>query len=271
MKAFFTEDDPRGINLYVFLSSMFVTMLVLTNMVGTKLFVFLGDTLPDGLFGTPFVLTSGIITYPVTFLVTDVVSELWGKQKADRMVLYGFIASLLMLAVLSIVTALPPAPVWQVPEEFAGAFAQTYQIESESGVKADSRAAQTAFQFTFDAPGLLLFASMTAYLFAQLLDNYLFHFWKRLTKGKHLWLRNNGSTLFSQLADTIIVNGIFLTFYWKMPWFQEAGAAEQTVTVIQVILTTYVVKLSIALIDTPLVYAAVFAIKRWYRLEEDNH
>ena len=195
---------------------MFVTMLVLTNMVGTKLFVLFPDNA-----SLSIVLTSGIVTYPFTFWLTDIVSETYGKRKADLMVVYGFVASMLMLLILQIVQALPPADIWRIPAEYAGSFAQELQLTDRDGqiVGATSAAAQTAFTFTFDAPGLLLFASMLAYLAAQLTDNFMFHFWRRVTGGRHLWLRNNGSTAVSQLLDTIIVNSIFLTFYWKMPYF----------------------------------------------------
>lgn len=248
-------------NLYVFLSSMFVTMLVLTNMIGTKLFV-----LMPSVEELSIVLTSGIVTYPFTFWLTDIVSETYGKRKADLMVVYGFVASMLMLLILQIVQFLPPAEIWRVPAEYANVFAEEYHILGKDGALkgATSAAAQTAFTFTFDAPGLLLFASMLAYLAAQLTDNFMFHFWKRLTKGRHLWLRNNGSTAVSQLLDTFIVNSIFLTFYWKMPYF--SATEDQPVTVVQVILTTYLVKLSMALIDTPFIYAGIAFIKKAFGL-----
>ncbi|MCB1137722.1 MAG: queuosine precursor transporter [Leptospiraceae bacterium] len=244
-------------NLYVFFSSMFVTLLVLTNMIGTKLFI-----LFPGIEELSVVLTSGIITYPFTFWLTDIVSETYGKRKADLMVIYGFVGSMLMLLVLQIVQYLPPAESWKIPAEYAPQFAKELQIIGKDGsIKgATSTAAQTAFTFTFDAPGLLLFASMLAYMVAQLSDNYLFHFWRRLTRGKHLWLRNNGSTAISQLLDTIIVNSIFLTFYWKMPFF--VPDEENPVTVVQVIVSTYLVKLAMALADTPLIYAGIAFIKK---------
>ncbi|MEQ8351277.1 MAG: queuosine precursor transporter [Leptospiraceae bacterium] len=248
-------------NLYVFLSSMFVTMLVLTNMLGTKLFILFPNYDPLSV-----VLTSGIVTYPFTFWLTDIVSETFGKRKADLMVVYGFVASMLMLLILQIVQSLPPAEIWRIPPEFAETFADEFHLIGRDGqlLGASSTAAQTAFTFTFDAPGLLLFASMLAYLAAQLTDNYMFHFWRRLTKGKHLWLRNNGSTAVSQLLDTIIVNSIFLTFYWKMPYL--VPTEDQPVTVVQVIMTTYLVKLALALLDTPLIYGGIIFIKKAFGL-----
>ena len=111
---------------------------------------------------------------------------------------------------------------------------------------------QEAMLASFAAPGLLLFASMLAYLVAQFLDVAAYHFWRRVTKGKYLWLRNNGSTAISQLVDTVLVNGIFLTWAFGMP------PAE----VIKVIVAVYLVKLILALIDTPLIYVGVWLAKR---------
>lgn len=236
-------------------------MLVLTNMLGTKLFILFPNYDPLSV-----VLTSGIVTYPFTFWLTDIVSETFGKRKADLMVVYGFVASMLMLLILQIVQSLPPAEIWRIPPEFAETFADEFHLIGRDGqlLGASSTAAQTAFTFTFDAPGLLLFASMLAYLAAQLTDNYMFHFWRRLTKGKHLWLRNNGSTAVSQLLDTIIVNSIFLTFYWKLPYL--VPTEDQPVTVVQVIMTTYLVKLALALLDTPLIYGGIIFIKKAFGL-----
>ncbi len=254
---------------YFFLATLFVSLLILTNVVGTKLFALSVDapvigpllSFVDGLLQsildqppqTHLTLTAGLITYPLTFLITDIVSEVWGRKRADVMVMLGFAASLLMLGVIQVARALPPSVVWSVPESFAHVIAPEYQVTLDSGaVIGDHIAAQAAYQFTFDAPGVLLFASMTAYLVAQLIDNRLFHFWRRLTKGKALWFRNNMSTGLSQLIDTAIVNGIFLHFYWKM----------EAKPIVAVIISVYVVKFVLALFDTPLCYLGVAIFKR---------
>jgi uncharacterized PurR-regulated membrane protein YhhQ (DUF165 family) len=257
---------------YFVLATFFVAMLLLTNIIGTKLFAvsldtpFIGPFIgwvswlsralfpgqPEG----PITLTAGIITYPVTFLVTDVVSEIYGRKRADRMVLLGFCASLLMLGVLSIARALPASAVWSVPAAFADVFRPDLIHVGADGVRfAGPEAAQAAYQFTFDAPGTLLLASMSAYLAAQLVDNRLFHFWRRLTRGKALWFRNNMSTVLSQLVDTIIVNVIFLHFYWKMDW-SSIGA---------IIVATYIIKAAMALLDTPACYLGVWWVGKTAR------
>lgn len=258
---------------YVLLATLFVAMLMLTNVIGLKLFAlptdlpvlgwllaFVGElnqTLFDQQAGAAtLTLTAGLITYPITFLCTDIVSEVYGRKRADRMVLLGFACSLMMLGVIWVARELTPADIWNVPDRWAHVFRpDLLSDDGQGGRAAGPQAAQAAFGFAFDAPGTLLFASMTAYLAAQLVDNRLFHFWRRLTSGRHLWFRNNMSTGLSQLVDTIIVNGLFLSLYWKLEW--NAIAA--------IILNVYVVKFLLALLDTPLCYLGVFGTRRLVR------
>ena len=264
MSSLRSEFSPSE-KVYVFFSCFFVGVLILTNIIGTKLFTL---TVPSfiqerGIWGPSLVLTSGIITYPFTFLLTDLVSETWGKRRADLMVLIGFLTSLLMLAIISLAKALPPADIWQISAKHADFFHPQHYIHSPSGeiLGVNAQAAQAAFTFSFEAPGLLLLASMLAYLSAQLLDNHLFHFWKGLCRGRHLWLRNNASTWVSQLIDTTIVNGIFLYFYWQMPWFETS--AQKPVSILQVILSSYACKVLIACCDTPLIYLGSWTLRRF--------
>ncbi len=222
---------PLYERIYLFCAATFVTLLVLTNIVGIKLFAAPHD--PVG-----FALTTGIITYPLTFLFTDVVSEIYGQKRADFMVLLGFLMSMLMLLIVQIAVAVPPHPYW-VPPDGAGFY------ESLD-------AYQHAFESVFSLQGILLFGSMLAYAVAQLADNRLYHFWKRYTEGRHLWLRNNGSTMVSQLLDTAIVNSIL--FY--------GGFGLEFWTGVQIMATIYVYKVCIALLDTPLIYLGVYLVKR---------
>ena len=227
---------------YAFCAALFVVVLVLTNVIGTKLFVLFQDGGP-GLFfdGKPWTLTSGILTYPITFLLTDLVSEIWGRKRANFMVISGFVMSLLMLGILQVAVALPPSPIWS-----QGAFE-------------DGAAMQGAFAATFANPAILLFASMLAYLVAQLFDVRLYHFWWKVTGGKHMWVRNNGSTMISQLVDTTIVNGIFLRYGLKMEW----GAIGE------IIVAVYLCKVVLAWMDTPLIYVARIAMERFLGIEHD--
>ena len=230
------ESWPKAEKIYVGLCSLFVVVLVLTNIVGVKLFILPWMTDGDG---NAITLTTGIITYPLTFLITDTVSEIYGRKRADFMVWLGFALSMVMLAVVALSVGLPGSEVW-INKDLG------YQTVPEM---------QRAFESVFTLPGTLVLGSMSAYLCAQLLDNRLFHFWKGVTKGKHLWLRNNGSTVLSQLVDTIVVNSIFLGWGMGVPW----------PVVWQIIWAIYICKIMLALVDTPLVYLAVGTIRRYLR------
>ena len=121
----------------------------------------------------------GLLPYPVTFLVTDIISEIFGRKKANRVVTAGLISSAFMLLIVTVADFVPMAP-W-------------------SPVSSD------VFSKVFGLSAAAVGASMFAYLVAQYIDIRVFHFWKKLTKGKHLWLRNNASTIFSQFIDTFTV------------------------------------------------------------------
>ncbi len=225
------EQDPYSTyeRVYLVLAAAFVVVLVLTNIIGIKLF--------RAPFNPEFALTTGILTYPLTFLITDVVSEVYGKKRADFMVVLGFAMSALMLALVQIAIHVPPHPYWVPPQSPFYDTVEDYQH---------------AFRSVFALNGVLVFGSMTAYLCAQLTDNWLYHFWKRLTQGKHLWLRNNGSTWISQLVDTAVVNSIlfFIGFGMDVP------------TAVRIMVTIYLYKLALAVLDTPLIYLGVALVRR---------
>lgn len=215
----------------------FVVVLVLTNVIGVKLFLAFPESLPGGIFGEAITLTAGLVTYPVTFLLTDVVCEVYGRRRANLMVITGFVMSLIMLILVQITLALPGSPVWATASPY-------YETVDQM---------QRAFESVFTLPGMLVFGSMTAYLAAQLLDVKLFHFWKQVTQGRHLWLRNNASTMTSQLVDTVIVNSIFLGLGLGVPW----------PVVGKIIVASYLFKLLIALADTPFIYLGVWVVRRY--------
>ena len=213
--------------VYVFLAMVFVTLLVLTNIIGQKLFIWFDYT-----------LTAGLITYPLTFLVTDIVSEIYGKRRADRMVFMGFAMTLLMLVIVQISIVLPPSPFW------------VSTIATDLG---DGAAMQNAWLGSFGVGWWLVTGSMCAYMVAQLTDNYLFHFWRRVTNGKHLWLRNNGSTMVSQLLDTFIVNSFL--FYGAFKWELMQG--------LEVMAVIYLFKIAIAAADTPFCYLGIWGTRKF--------
>ena len=205
------------------LAVLFVGSLVIANIITFKLF---SVPLPGrlNLFGQDAViLAAGIIPYPVTFLVTDLISELYGKKRADAVVWGGFIVSMYILVVLRIGSWVPAVGTdIRTPEEI-----------------------QALYDGVFGQSSRAIIASMIAYLVAQLLDVRIFHFWKRLTEGRHLWLRNNGSTMLSQLMDSALVVSILF-------WGQLPGDM-----IVQIIIASYLFKLLIAAIDTPFFYLGV--------------
>ena len=205
--------------VFLVLSGFFVASLILAN---ATVFKFIDIPLPFVGLAT---ISVGVLPYPITFLCTDLISELYGKKRADSVVLIGFLVSLYMLAMLQIGGALPVS-----------------RLQDES--------IQGHFAAVFGQSTRAIFASMAAYLLAQLVDVRLYHFWRRLTGDRHLWLRNNASTMLSQLIDTTAV--VVILFYGVWEWAQ-IGA---------VILASYVYKLLVAAADTPLMYAGTWLFRR---------
>ncbi|TNE27900.1 MAG: VUT family protein, partial [Bacteroidetes bacterium] len=165
----------RAQGLYLLLAALFISALITCNIIANK-FIALD------LLGKTFVISVGVLPYPITFLITDILSEVYGRKRTNHVVLAGFVVSLFVLFILWLGHIFPA-------------------IES-SPVK------DSAYNTVFQNSGRVMMASMAAYLSAQLVDVRLFHFWKKTTKGKHLWIRNNFSTIFSQLIDTTLVVGI---------------------------------------------------------------
>ncbi len=212
-----TRPPGRRGTLFLALTGIFLGSLVIANVLVFKLWSFFGIT-----------LIAGIIPYPVTFLATDLLSEIFGQKWASRVVWAGFITSFWVLIVILAAGAVPAVP---IGDRTVADIDYLYQSVFGMSVRA-------------------IFASMIAYLAAQLVDVKLFHFWRRLTKGKHLWLRNNGSTIFSQLLDTVLV--VSILFAGKLP----------TRDLLALIGGSYLFKLVIALLDTPLFYLGVWFCRK---------
>lgn len=237
-------DHKRDI-LFLSLVGIFITSLVLGNIVGTTKFVtifsfqmpgWLQDITPslvrDGSLYTMSVPV-GLLAYPFTFLVTDMISELFGRKKAQLVVWIGFFLNMYMLLLMSVGH-------W---------FPNTYGVSG--GVN--------LFEGVYDFVMANTISSMIAYLIAQSVDVRLFHFWKRLTKGKYLWIRNNGSTMFSQLVDSSTILSILYL----------SGNLGDNITTVGalgiLIINSYLFKFFFALFDTPLIYISV-----WFFQEYDE-
>ncbi len=210
--------------LYLILAGIFIASLITSNLIFQKFFTWS----PFGWY--TFEISAGILSYPITFLVTDLISEMYGKKRADVVVWSGFVASIFVIIVVLIADAVPNT-VW-------------------------SPVNNATFHRVFGLFGPAVFASMVAYLTAQFIDIRIFHFWKRLTKGKHLWLRNNGSTIISQFVDTVAVL-FLLCVTGVVEWVRFPGLLENG----------FLFKIIVALCDTPLFYLGVWLLKK--RVHED--
>ena len=201
---------------YIVLSGIFIASLVTCNLIANKFVsVDLGFKV--------FIVSAGILPYPLTFLVTDLISELYGQKKANLVVFSGFVASMFVLLFL-----------W---------------LGGQFNAIPSSIVGDAIYDSVFQNAWRLIAASMIAYLFAQFIDVKIFHFWKRLTNGKHLWLRNNGSTIASQLVDTTLVIMILFVGVWD---------SDQ---IISAIIDGWLFKMFMAFIDTPIIYGIIHLLK----------
>ena len=273
---------------YLILAGIFIASLVTCNLIANKFVtVDLGFKV--------FIVSAGILPYPLTFLVTDLISELYGQKKANQVVFSGFIASLFVLLFLWL-GAQPDAlnrmeiktnsdnkidlklienlsKVDFLKLESTDQNTAIFDIKShaemndeevmrsiEPSLKSLDKETYTinfiqspinnsTYNLVFQNAWRVIAASMIAYLFAQFIDVRIFHFWKKLTKGKHLWLRNNGSTIASQLVDTTLVVSILFVGVWNSDQIFRA------------IIDGWLFKMLMALIDTPIIYGIIHLLK----------
>ena len=202
--------------LYIVLVGIFIASLVTCNLIANKFVtVDLGFKV--------FIVSAGILPYPLTFLVTDLISEIYGQKRANLVVFSGFIASMFVLLFL-----------W---------------LGGQFNAIPSSIIGDETYNNVFQNAWRIIAASMIAYLFAQFVDVRIFHFWKKLTDGKHLWLRNNGSTVASQLIDTTLVVCILFLGVWN---------GDQ---IFQAIIDGWLFKMLMAFVDTPIIYGIVYLLK----------
>ena len=186
-----------GQNLQMLLG-IFVVSLIVANIVSAKIVSFWGLVIP-----------AAIVAYPLTFLITDVIGEIWGKEMANRAVKIGFICQLISLVLIGLSILLPVAPFADNQAQFVGIMKSSFRVVA---------------------------ASLVAYLLSQSWDVWLFHKLKEKCNGKHKWLRNNASTLTSQMIDTAIF--ITIAFWGVVP------------NILVMILSQYLIKAVYALLDT---------------------
>jgi len=215
--------------IYLYLAALFITSLVVSNLIFQKFFYwypFEGDIFGSRLFE----LSVGILPYPLTFLITDLISEVYGKKAANQVVTAGIFASFFSMGILLMADFVPA-------------------MES-------SPVDDATFTKVFSLSPLAVLASMIAYLLAQFVDIRIYHFWKKLTGGRMLWLRNNFSTFASQFLDTFSVV-LLLTLFGIFPWDLFAG----------LVLSGFIFKIIVAALDTPLLYLFVWLFRKKFDLK----
>lgn len=200
----------RDTHILIGFGSVYASLLVAANAAGAKI-IAVGS----------LAASATVFVYALTFLVTDIVSEVYGKKAAKKLVIYGFVSVILAVLIYQLAIIAPPAPFFQN---------------------------QSAYESVFGLTWRLLIGGLVAYLISQFLDIRIFHYVRKKTKTRHLWLRNILSTIVSQFVDTIIF--ITIAFYGV---FENLWA---------LILGQYLIKLFIALLDTPFAYLGVSIARR---------
>ena len=210
----------RKHNLYLWLNALFITFLLMAELTGNKLF---------NVFGLTFTL--GVIPFPVTFIITDVLNEFYGKTSVKHTTLLGMVMILLAYGIIVIDLQIPALP--------------------------DSPIDDASFERVFANSGLVIMGSIVAYLVGQFIDIHIFHFIRMQTKGKYIWLRATGSTVISQLIDSFIV--IFIAL----------GPYKSFLELLKIGFNNFGYKMLIAVALTPLIYLSHGLVVRY--LGEEAH
>ncbi|MBK7405947.1 MAG: queuosine precursor transporter [Phycisphaerales bacterium] len=247
----------RREGVFLVLAGLFLGTLAMLNILGITRFITLFKLDFDGnpaTAATVFAVAVGVLPYPLTFLCTDFISELYGRKRSSLLVWIGFVLNLWVMFILWAGGAMPggeahdPAT-GKIVLDAAGRLPVFYEVR----------------RLAFGAVA----ASMIAYLAAQFVDVYVFHFWKDLTKNKHLWLRNNGSTLVSQMVDTVSV--ILITQYYNHALPPPPEGRSLTRHLLLFIGTSYAFKAIAALLDTIPFYIGAHHLTRYLRLPPPTH
>lgn len=252
-----TQDNSKYSNrrewVFLLLAGIFLGSISLLNVLGISRFIDLSFQL--GNINIPFTFAVGVIAYPITFLCTDFISEIYGKKRANTLVWVGLILNVWIIFIIWLGGKLPNTthllpttglPEFPTPENYTTSDWAFFRIR----------------QLSFGA----VTASMAAYLAAQFVDVHIFHYLKKRTKGKHLWIRNNLSTLSSQLVDSIAV--ILITHYFAhaLPINQGEPLLNQLLIFI---LSTYIFKMVTAIIDTIPFYFGTKFLRKFLNVENE--
>ena len=187
--------NENNINGFIMLFAMFIGAAAIAGLHGAKL-IGIG----------PFIFDGGLITFALTFLCTDIVSEVYGKRYAKRLIFGGFIAIIVGLIFTKIALTLPGAADWELASEYTTIFGMGSRVS---------------------------FALLATYITSQLTDITVFAWIRRKTGKKFLWLRNNGSTMIAGLVDAVVFTTVaFLGVYEILPIIASAYVARIVISII---------------------------------------
>lgn len=209
--------DIRHEKAFIVLLSVFAGSITIASVLASKIICIFGLFVP-----------AGILAYSITFVCTDVISEVWGKARAENAVFGGFAALAAVFALVQMSLLWPKAPFWRDAE---------------------------AFQTILGSTSRIIVASFIAYLVSQYHDVWAFHFWRSKTRTRHLWLRNNLSTVVSQFLDSLVF--IVIAFYGVIP-------------VWPLIFGQWIIKCAIAVLDTPVIYLMVWLLRRSHPFDDST-
>ncbi|UCD04538.1 MAG: queuosine precursor transporter [Candidatus Woesearchaeota archaeon] len=199
---------------FLLITTTFLASLITSLIAAPKIGLFIG--IP---------VTAATVSWCLTFPMTDVICEVWGRKKAGKVVFLGFLSLILVTVLITIIRFIPAAPFYTENEAFNSIFSITPRI---------------------------LIAGWIAYILSQTHDVFAFSLFKKLTKDKYLWLRNNLSTIVSQFIDSVSFTTI--AFLGKYPF----------ANILQIVFGVYIMKIIIAICDTPFVYLLVRWVKnKW--------
>jgi uncharacterized integral membrane protein (TIGR00697 family) len=225
--------------VYLWLATIFIASLLIADIVGIKLFRI---PLPFSVFGFDAIEhTCGMLTFPITFLLTDLVNEYFGPKAARRLTFMGLAAATFVFIIMNIAQAMP-------------------YLEAPFNVRKEE------FDAIFGSAKVMYVASLTAYLVGQLSDIALFGFLKRLTRNRYVWLRATGSTVISQFIDSFIVS--YLAFSLGREIFADPANPPAPVSAIPgIAVTGYLLKFVLAIAITPLIYLCRWLVQRYFGLK----
>lgn len=224
----------RPMRYYDFALAAFVTILLLSNLIGAaKLSVVNG-----------FVFGSGILFFPVGYVLGDVLTEVYGYARARRCVWAGFFAMLFMAAMSAIVVAMPAFPGWACAASDNPAFASILKASDAGSI------CQATYESVFGSTWRIVGASIAAFWAGEFVNSYVLARMKVWTKGKALWMRTIGSTIFGEGVDSLIFYPLAFLGVWSV---DQVG---------MVLVTNWALKVSWEVVLTPVTYAVVGFLKR---------